>query len=83
MITIFIYDTLGEDQISFFTIEGNYSHLHGTYLNKVTENAQEEKNQKELYELIFDEDGQYIVKLQYDFPIVVGDYDVITCGFLP
>ncbi len=79
MHTIIIYDQFGEDDIQFNVLEGDYSHLDRVFVNSTHEKADE------LYELIFDFDGNYKVEKLPKFPLelVTPDTKVIVAGFIP
>lgn len=79
-----IYDQCGEDAIKFIVLEGDYTHLDGTYVN----NSEDEKKVDELVALLFnseEEGGSYKVKLLTKFPhkAVCNGGRVIICGFMP
>lgn len=80
--TVLIYDQCGQEALKFYVFDGDYRHLEGVFINSV-ESPQE--LQDELHDLLFDEEGQYVVKLKTKFPrkAVVGGAAVITAGFLP
>lgn len=74
--TLFLYQ---EDSFKpqWFVLDGNYSHLNGTYINSPEDNL----NTEELSALIFNPDGSHKV----DFiagPTKDWDY-FVECGFIP
>lgn len=87
MRTVFIYDQLGLEHISFFELPGDHSALDRTYIN--SPNTDEDKA-KVLYDLLFNSeyyDGEiefdYKVNLQSSFPVQKDlDYKVITVGLV-
>lgn len=77
--TVLIFDQCGEAPLKFYLVEGDYTRLHGVYINS-TENTQEQID--ELNELI---DDPSLLKTFTKFPrkAVVNGAAVITCGFYP
>lgn len=75
MKTIVIWDTCGDNPISFFILEGNYAHLNNVYCNSFRESdeAYEAYNAlvDELYSLVFAEDGAFRLEALDTFPIEV------------
>lgn len=81
MKTVVIWNTFGEEQIKFFVLDGDYSHLNETYLNSMDNEA----NQDELNEILaYDDKGKPKVNMLVDFPLPIAIEDkVIVCGFIP
>lgn len=82
MQTVFIWDECGQDDIRFLVVDGDYSELHGIYINNAT---QEQEDQDRLCNLIYTEEGQYKVQFLNQFPVdaVKAGATVIVAGFLP
>lgn len=76
MKTIMIWDTLGESNLSFAVLDGDYDYLDGTYLN---ESDADSENVTELNEI--QETVQFVEEWPYD--ATTGAYRVIRCGFVP
>lgn len=79
MNTIIIWDECGESPVTFIVLEGDYSHLNNKYINSA------EADSEELYELMYNVDGEFN-QIQFDaFPLecVNKDTKVIVCGFIP
>ena len=88
MRTIFIYDQCCQDDVKFFILDGDYSHLDGIYINAVYDNDndnEKEQKQDELNALLFDNEGQLKQSLIDSFPVAeINKMDkVITVGFYP
>jgi len=77
--TIVIYDQLMENPISFFILDGDYTHLDRVYINS----DKKEKKQAELTAIIYDENGKEKVAFLDKFPRLENTYKVIVAGFLP
>lgn len=94
MRTIIIFDTLGQDPITFFVVEGDYAHLDGVYINTTRlvdlDTGIDKVHQErcdELCNLIYDENGRIrneIVQFK-SFPVGAVDdtTPVIVAGFYP
>jgi hypothetical protein len=83
MKTIFIFDSFGEDDIRFFVLEGDYTHLDKTFLNQANgiEENQDELNGILAYDVTT---GKPKVEMLTNFPLPVTSEDaVIVVGFLP
>jgi len=81
MKTIFIYDQCCQDDIKFFIVPGDYSHLDGTYIN-----AEDEANPDELLSILYDIDCKvFLQELLPHFPVkeLTPATKVITVGWLP
>jgi len=86
MKTIFIYDQCCQEDIKFFVLDGDYSHLDKIYINESSDTEEEEQKQDELNALLFDPDnGQFKLLLIDSFPIdeINKDNIIITVGFYP
>lgn len=85
--TIFIWDELDQN-IKFFVLDGDYTHLDGIYINNYCDEVQT----KELLALVYDENGDKIIEMDTKFPTSTfedgnfyhGDLviEVVTCGFI-
>jgi hypothetical protein len=82
--TVFIYDQCGESEISFFVKDGDYSHMHKTYVNSTLADRAIEQ---ELLDMLFKEDGDFNEETQIlkEFPLdnVISGAIVVIVGFLP
>lgn len=102
--TIIIFDQFGIDDIKFFVVAGDYRHLNNVYINtrlvdrpELDEEAfaelekDHEKKSKELYELLYAEDGSFLPSVEqlkfFPSEYVVGENGiwnpVIVAGFAP
>lgn len=81
MKTVIIYDSVFEQPISYYVVDGDYSHLDGVYGNHM---GFSQKLQDELYKIVFNEDWTSKPALD-KFPLqaVKEGAIVIVCGFLP
>lgn len=82
MKTIVIWDQCGEEPVQFFTLDGDYSHLYGVYINNSDE---DEQLVAELTELVYGDNG-YNFPLTKDIPLKLmqdSDNKIIVAGFLP
>jgi hypothetical protein len=83
MKTVIFWDTCGQDPLSFFIVDGDYSHLDGIFINHY---KQSQELQDALNGLIHNEDGQYKHK-QYKKPprkaMANLNNKIIVAGFLP
>lgn len=79
MKTVIIYEQGFEYPISFYVVDGNYSHLNGVYGNCM---AFDKSVQTELFKLVFNDDWSHKPSLS-EFPTqaVVDGAIVIVCGF--
>lgn len=79
MKTIFIYEQINGDPLSFFVLDGDYRHLDGIYVNG-------DKNWDDLSDLIVDAEGLEKITLLDKFPIDIvyqeSDVCVITVGLI-
>lgn len=79
-----IFDWCGEDDLMFFSFEGDLSHLSQTFINS---GDATDENLDELNSLVFEPDtGKQIPPKNYTFPYdfyVPGQTAIIVCGFLP
>lgn len=86
MKTIVIWDQVGEDQIRFFVLEGDFSRLNRIYINTYfgRDKTSEEKAE-ELNEIVYDANGKCRVSLLDSFPVELVEKDtiVISAGFFP
>lgn len=85
MKTIVIWDTCGVENLKFFILSGDKSHLDNVYLNAYSDDAEQNKLQVELDALVYGPDGCSMVNVLDEFPvcaIMPGD-KVIAAGFLP
>lgn len=80
--TVFIWDSVGEAPIGFAVLHGDYSHLHGIYINSSTADP---ALHDELSDLAYDNEGNCLFDLQNKFPTdaVKNGAIVIVVGFLP
>lgn len=80
--TVVIWDQVGQDDIKFAILDGDYSELDGLYLNNA---HQEQEDLDRLSNLIYDENGKEIATFVDKFPIdlVKAGAVVIVAGFLP
>lgn len=81
--TVFIYDQCGEDDLTFFVLDGEFERMSGMYINNMKNDKQVEE---ELLSLLFNEDGDYNdLNRSNSFPYdaVKNGATVITIGFLP
>lgn len=80
--TVLIYDQLGQDELKFLVVEGDYRHLHGVYSNS-TKTTKEQEDQ--INTLVFNEEWYLKDGFVTEFPtqaVIDGAY-VVTIGFLP
>lgn len=98
MRTIIIFDTVGEEPITFFVVDGDYAHLDRVYINTTQVNfgttdlnlntgVDKIRAERELYSLIYDENGNIrneVVQFSH-FPVGAVDATtpVIVAGFYP
>lgn len=82
MKTVLIYDSIGQDEIKFLVVEGDYRHLHGKYANSVETSEKEEDT---INSLVFNEDWYLKEGFTTEFPTqaVIDGAFVVTIGFLP
>lgn len=84
MKTVIIYDQCGQDEIKFYVLDGDYTHLDGIYINNA---SQSEALQDELTNLFYDPDtGQELLTPENSFPYSAISRDhamIIVAGFLP
>jgi hypothetical protein len=77
--TLFLFDTFDSESF-FFELFGNYSHLHGVYLNGDATESQTDELNDLLYVPETGEDKKGIVKLQQP----TRDWThFVKCGFIP
>lgn len=82
MNTIFIYNQGFEVPLQYFVLEGDYSHLHGTFINC----EEDEEKLEELNSILgYDEDGYPAISMLESFPVpqVTPETIVIEVGFIP
>lgn len=82
MKTIFIWNEGFEYPLKYFVLEGDYRHLHDTYINCLDDPHLE----RELAAILdYDENGNSAIKFLDTFPVseVQGDTAVIEVGFIP
>ena len=86
MKTICIWDTCGQEPLKYFVVEGDQSHLDGTYINL----DGDEDRQDELNKLTWDEEkDESTVEFLDAFPKELFSQfpnegiEVIAVGFLP
>lgn len=77
MKTCFCFNDTSDLRVFFFTLEGDYSDLDGTYINLAD---CDESKQETLTNLVFNEDGTYKVD-RLTIPPKEHDY-FIQCGFV-
>lgn len=80
--TLIIYDQCGQEEIKFYVVQGDYTHLDGIYINSM----QDEGLVEELVNLFYDcETGQDLLTPEDSFPLkaVKDGALVIVAGFLP
>ena len=85
MKTIFIYDQCCQEDIKFFIVPGDYSHLNRTYINDEDTNEDEEKSE-ELLSILYDIDRKvFLQELLPCFPVkeLTPATKVVTVGWLP
>ena len=85
MKTIFIYDQCCQEDIKFFVVPGDYSHLNNTYIN-AGDTPEDEEKSDELLSILYSEDMKTIIPQLLDyFPVkeVTQATKVITVGWLP
>lgn len=77
--TIVIWDTCGEDEIKFFVVEKDISHLNNVYINSssTTEEKEDELNQ------YMPEEGLHMVDSFPYSQYISMETAVIVCGFIP
>jgi hypothetical protein len=80
--TIVIWDQIGQDDIKFAILDGDYSELDGVYINN---SLQEPDDVNRLSDLIYDDSGREIAAFVDKFPVelVKEGAVVIVAGFLP
>jgi hypothetical protein len=83
MKTCFCYSDF-EDLPTFFVLDGDYRHLNGTLINATapegTPEETYEKRQEELSDLLYDDEGNYLVAALTEPP---KDYDhFVKVGFV-
>lgn len=88
MKTLFVYSEC-DALAKFFVMDGDYSHLNNTILNAVPNDPQDEKNQKQLMDMLYNpETGDSLVEFQdfinkEDLPSAQSDWVVANVGFIP
>ena len=85
MKTVFIYDQCCQEEIKFFIVPGDYSHLNNTYIN-AGETPEDEEKSDELLSILYTEDYQvFLQELLHSFPVkeITQSTKVITVGWLP
>ena len=85
MKTIFIYDQCCQEEIKFFIVPGDYSHLNNTYIN-AGETPEDEEKSDELLSILYTENCQiFLQELLPSFPVkeITQATKVITVGWLP
>lgn len=83
MKTVVVWDQCGQDQVKYAVLDGDYTHLHGVFINDAEGDPEKED---ELSAIFYTEDGEDNAELQDDFPIDVVKNEecaVITAGFYP
>lgn len=87
MKTIVIWNEFGAGpeglRLRYFTLDGDYSRFSGIFINHIHCNP---VIQDELICLLYDSEGEDIIKMSNEFPLNVvkeGDCIVIEAGFLP
>lgn len=84
MKTVFIYDQCDDQPLSFFVVEGDFSHLNNYYLNSanITESFEVELNK-----ILFKDGGEfgYRYPMLDHFPLEAysPDTKIVTVGFIP
>ncbi len=80
MNTIIIFDQCGESAVTFFVVDGDFSHLHEVYLNTYSEDPTLEAKQDELGALL----SPLVPKTFFPYSCYVyGQTRVIVAGFIP
>jgi hypothetical protein len=82
MKTIIIWDQCGQSDLSFFVVDGDYSHLDGVYINGHADDSLVE----ELSSLVYDDNGKTLLKVYKKFPrkaSMDAENKIIVAGFLP
>lgn len=80
MKTVLIYDQMGEQEIQFAIVDGDWTRFNNTYVNTMTDLA------TELCSLLYpNPEGDISIDLVEDFPIdaILSGAKVATIGFLP
>ncbi len=82
MKTIVIYNPT-ESPVQFFVVKGDYTHLHRVDINS----GVDEEKEKEVVQLIYDEDHDWNLKVEFLDEFPVDQYNpkedkVIVIGFL-
>jgi hypothetical protein len=80
--TVVIWDQIGQDDIKFAILDGDYSELDGVYINN---SMQDPEDTDRLGSLIYDDNGKEIATFVAKFPVdlVKEGAIVIVAGFLP
>jgi hypothetical protein len=80
--TVVIWDQIGQDDIKFAILDGDYSELDGVYINDA---HQEQEDVDRLSDLIYDDNCKEIATFVDKFPVdlVKAGAVVIVAGFLP
>lgn len=82
MKTVLIFDQLlQEPSLSFLVVDGDYSHLHYSYINS---SDCSEENQDTIISLVYTPEGDLVEGFTTDFPTqaVVEGAKVVVIGFL-
>jgi len=74
--------------VQFFVLNGDYTHLDGTYINTLDDSDSAEANKEQLYDIVYDEEGAYRIEMLNTFPHRFGMcypayFAVIQAGFVP
>jgi hypothetical protein len=65
MKTVVIWDSMGQDNVKFFIVEGDYSHLNNVYIN-----SGETEKEDELEALMsYDNEGKTKHEMLSEFPL--------------
>lgn len=85
MQTVVIWDTMGQEAVQFFVVDGDVMRFNQLYVNTYTKNKAQKKLLDELLAFTYDAKGNFLHKLLDDFPVeaVKQGAAVIVCGFLP
>jgi hypothetical protein len=82
--TVFIFDQCGQEAISYFVKDGDFSRMNGMYINAC---GNDENLESELLSMLYLDDGSENPEtvLTDEFPVqeVSGETLVIVVGFLP
>lgn len=80
--TIVIWNEVG-DELRFFVVDKDLSEFQDIYINI---DYEDEQLTDKLNSLVYNEDGEYKVKMLRRFPleaIIPNETAVITCGLIP